>query len=225
MMDVLAIIDTETQGLDPAVHKIVEIGVVLWSIRHSCVVAAWSDLVHAETNEAESINRISAQATQLGLSHAASIARLRNFVARADVLVAHKAEFDASFLPADLSKPWVCSKYDIKWPCSKLGESLVYVALAHGVAVTQSHRALADCLTLAHIFEAVARMGYSIADLMALAMRPKARFVVATRGFDEARNKLARENGFQFDREKKVWHRTMARDDVEALPFDVVEEA
>jgi DNA polymerase III epsilon subunit-like protein len=220
----LLIIDLETQGLDPAVHKIVEIGCVLWSVRHTCVVAAWSDLVAQETNEAQPINRISPEATRLGLPHAAAIVRLRNFVSRADVLVAHRAEFDAGFLPADLGRPWVCSKFDIPWPSSKIGESLVFVALAHGVPVTRNHRALSDCLLLAHTFEAVERSGVSVSDLMALAMRPKSRFVVAARGFDEARNKLARDNGFQFDRGKKVWHRTMARDDVEALPFDVVEE-
>jgi len=224
MIETLLIVDLETQGLDPALHRVIEIGCVLWSVRHVCVIAAWSDLVQQDSNEAESVNRISTGSLALGLPHAAAIVRLRNFVARADVLVAHQAEFDASFLP-DLNKPFVCSKYDIVWPLSKIGDSLVFLALAHGVPATRSHRALTDCLLLAHTFEAVARSGVDVSELMRLAMRPKARFIVAERDFDEARNNLARDNGFRFDWDKRVWRRTMARDDVAELPFAVVEEA
>ena len=214
-METLALIDVETQGLDPAQHKVIEIGCVLWSVRYACVIAAWSDLVQQESNEAEVTNRIPATALQLGLTQDSALTRLRNFVARADLLVAHRAEFDASFLP-ELGKPWVCSKFDIQWPGSKVGDGLVYVALALGVAVTTAHRALSDCLLLARIFEAAYQNGADIPALLQRAMRPKATFRGMQR-FDE--NQLAKDAGFQWDGTKKIRTRRMAIEDAAALPF------
>jgi hypothetical protein len=63
-----------------------------------------------------------------------------------------------------------------------------------------------------------------LADLEAMlarGLRPKARFTVAERGFDEARNALVKANGFTWDASRREWSRTMAIEDAEALPFRV----
>lgn len=217
-LETIAIIDTETSGLDPANDHVIEIGCVLWSIRWACVIATWSDLVQQSSNEAESVNNIPTGALDLGLVFHAAISRLRAFTARADVIVAHRAEFDSGFLP-DIGKPWVCSKFDIEWPASKPGEGLAYVALAHGVPVTETHRALTDCLLLARVFEAAHRHhGADIRALLARAMRPRGLFQALTSYEEREMTKAA---GFQWDPATKMWTRRIALDDVGALPFKV----
>lgn len=213
-------LDTETTGTDPAVHRVVEIGVVLWSIRHGTTLAAWSDLVRHPTNEAESVNRIPIGSLQLGLEPAAALQRLRRFVERADAIVAHKADFDRSFLP-ELGKPWICSQEDIAWPMSKPGASLVNVALAHGVAVVSAHRALTDCFLITRVLERMIELGVCIDSLIEKAMRPAGRFVVADGSYDLVRNELVKAHGFKWDVERRQWSRRMALEDAAGLPFAV----
>jgi DNA polymerase-3 subunit epsilon len=217
-MKTLAIIDSETTGIDPAKDNVIEIGCVLYSIEHRSVISTWSDLVQHTSNEAEAINKIPPATLPLGLPFITAMEILHSFVARADAIVAHRAEFDSAFLPG-LKKPWVCSKFDVEWPQSKVGDSLVFVALAHDVPVTGAHRALTDCLLLARIFENAAKnFGADIQALLVKAMRPKALFQAMT-SYDE--REMTKQAGFQWDPAAKRWTRKMAIADVEALPFKV----
>ena len=72
---------------------------------------------------------------------------------------------------------------------------------------------------MAALFDRAAELGGDIPAMMIHAMRPKARFVVADTNFDEARNALAKEHGFKW--EKPNWVRNMAIADAPALPFAV----
>jgi DNA polymerase-3 subunit epsilon len=160
---ILAIVDVETSGLDPVTDAMIEVGCVLWSVQFSCVIAAWSDLVKdsCPTNGAEKVNFIPTGSLALGLPIDTVVKRLGHFVGRADVLVAHPANFESRRLP-DFGKPWVCSMYDVRWPRRVSGRSLASLAVAHGVQVAQTHRALVDCLLLAQVFEAAGRLGMDV---------------------------------------------------------------
>jgi DNA polymerase-3 subunit epsilon len=217
-MDALLILDTETSGLDPKAATIVEVGAVLWSIAHGCILATYSDLVQAASNEAEPINRIPAASLPLGVPREQAIGRLGALVLRADAIVAHRAEFDSSFLPELSARTWVCSKFDIEWPHSKLGDPLVHVALAHGVPVTGAHRALTDCILLARVFEVVFAQGGAakVRELLTRAMRPKV-LVQALVTYDE--REQAKAAGFAWDPPTKRWWRRMPVEEVPALPF------
>lgn len=235
-MKTILILDTETTGLGrfavpPQEDRIVEIGLVLWSVEHSCIISTWSDLVVGPDNAAEAINHIPAKSLGRGTTLESAMMTLVDYAQRADLVIAHRAEFDHAFVGdldrGDLSDPriipWCCSKFDITWPLSKPGDGLAYVAIAHGVPVVATHRALTDCLLLARCFERCAELGHSVPDMLAKALRPRALFEVADKSFDTARNALARENGFSWNAPMKRWERKMAREDVAALPFKVRE--
>ena len=144
----------------------------------------------------------------------------------ADVVLAHRAEFDKSFLEASEgfneiwggapAKPWVCTKFHVAWPGAKSGEHLVHLALAYGVGVLAAHRALTDCDTIARILTRVKEQGHDLQALIGDAMKPRQR-VQALVSFEQ--KDLAKEAGFAWDPQGKRWTRECTADEVLKLKF------
>lgn len=230
----IVICDLETTGLDPNTDRIVELGAVLFSVRHSTVVSAFSTLVQGPGNGAEKINRIPSGAVMSAPVDIHAFNLLGGMVAIANsdgpaVFAAHRAEFDRSFLAASAPKlaaslPWLCTKFDVSWPMSKPGASCVEMALAHGVPVVSAHRALTDCMLIANTLTAVARE-HDLGAILAQAMQPKSLFMIADTSFDEARNAKAKELGFAWNREARRWEKRMTVEQSEQAPFAVREVA
>lgn len=221
-MKTLLFIDTETTGLSPETDRLLEVGAVLWSVEHRCILSTWSDLIDGDGNAAEAINRIPPSALSYGDALGNVLANLAAYERRADGVVAQRAEFDRGFLEAAGFKtraPWICSKFDIEWPRSKVGDGLVSTALAHGVGVVSAHRAITDCLILARLFERVAET-HDLQPMLARAMRPKATFQAMVSYDDREKAKSA---GFQWDSVTRRWTRRMAVEDAAALGFKTME--
>lgn len=230
-MNSVLLFDIESDGLDPATNRVIEIGYVLWSVKHRTIVECFSSLVYADSNAAEPFNAISpAVLRTLDKKVDAEMAwDLVGLAAeQADAVLAHQADFDRAFaensretpsVHALIEKPWICTIEDFVWPRDDLAaRSLVAIALAHGVAVTSAHRAINDCLLLARLLE---RMGDEVEDRLHLAlqraMRPKNEFIARTAYKDKD---LVKMHGFHWN--GTVWHRRMAVEDAEKLPFEVV---
>jgi hypothetical protein len=71
------------------------------------------------------------------------------------------------------------------------------------------------------LFTRTKELGCDLVAMLRRGLRPKGRFVVAERGFDEARNAMVKAAGFTWDAGRREWSRTMAIEDAEALPFRV----
>lgn len=232
MIKQVLIVDTETTSLDPSSGQVIEVGAILYSVEHQTTIQQISFLLPAGGNPAEHINRIkpaslatlAATDVQIGLSVLSYMAR------KADIAVAHNADFDSKWFGTEgigtvmlpilrnsdnKPLPWVCTCQDFEWPLqTRFGQSLVELALAHGIGVATVHRALADCQLIAALFD---RMD-NLQAMFARASRPKARFAAKV-SFDE--KELAKQAGFQWFAEKRSWERIMAVDDIQALPFQV----
>jgi DNA polymerase-3 subunit epsilon len=146
---------------------------------------------------------------------------VRRFAERADAIVAHGAEFDQRFVPADATggKPWICSMHDLLWPRGKPGDSLVKLALAHDLGVSHAHRAAVDVDLLARLLTRVTELGVNLETFLAGGLRPKGRFIVADQSYNPQRNEQAKAAGFRWDGAKKEWWRLMPVDDAANLPF------
>lgn len=214
------IIDTETTGLDPAADSVIEIGAVLYSVEHRTTLAQFSRLMPIGANPAESINRIPPSALGPDLPDVGGFDRL---IEVADVFVAHNADFDSAFLSRWRERPWLCTRNDFAWPMQvRAGESLVSLALNHGIGVTSAHRALTDCQLIAALFDRAHWFGADLQAMFVRAMRPKALFQ-SLQPFDQ--NQVAKDHGFEWNkpgREKK-WTRYMAIEDAATLPFKAIE--
>lgn len=216
----VTILDTETQGLDPAVDQAIEVAAILYSVEHATVLAAYSTLLHAEGNPCEAINRIPAAALRTAPGRAdGPWAPVFDFAGRSDAILAHNADFDRGFVPSELrdAKPWICTQRDIEWPRhAKANPSLVAVALEHDLGVAAAHRALADCDLIARLLTRARELGADLDAMLARGLRPKGDFIALVSFEEKDKAKAA---GFTWNPAARQWQRRMAIEDAAALPF------
>ncbi len=221
------ILDAETTGLRPppdGTDACIEVGVIEYDLLHAAPIASFASLIRCDHNEAYSTNRIA-----LGMLGKAPPAEdvwnvVGHFVERADVILAHRAEFDRGFVHAAIraAKPWICTKFHVEWPEGKGGDHLVHIALAHGVGVVSAHRAMTDCDTLARLMTRVDEMLRSDGDteplvrLLTHAMRPR-RNVQALVSYDD--HEQAKVAGFAWEPATKRWLAELHEDRIATLPF------
>lgn len=218
-MKSLLLLDVETSGLDPFVDHLIEVGLVVWSVEHRAILACASWILRAPENPAANINGIPPALLAHGREPNAVRSTVQRWAEGADAIAAHNGDFDRQWLP-ELGKPWLDTAFDIDWPRAGTNRTLTGLALAHGLAVMDAHRALPDCMLLARLLERVAEQ-HDIDVLLARAMRPKSRVVAISPRFDAALNLLFKEAGFRWKPETKEWWRMMPPEDTKDLPFRV----
>jgi len=225
----LLIIDTETTGVDAAQDSVIEIGAVLYSCPYQTTLFQISFLLCAQDNPAEGINRIPPSALKClpAELQQQSLQMLQSMAAQATYVVAHNADFDRQWFD-DIRLPvlknsyrhplkWLCTMSDMTWPRqNRPGESLVNLALNHGIGIGSAHRALTDCQLIAELFNRITQD--ELASLVKQAVRPKA-FFRANVSYDDRH--LAKEAGFQWYGQEKMWARWIAKEDAARLPFSV----
>lgn len=228
MINYALLLDTETSGLDSKQDATLELGAILYSMKHAAAVSSYSFLIpnirnRHNPNPSEAVNGIPAELLkELRINYTKSLGMLLDMANEAEILIAHNAEFDRPFLPVELqSRQIICSKDDVEWPRAfKIGMSLVPLALAHGVGVGSAHRALADCDLMARLFSRVAELGGDLQHMLTRAMRPKATYLSLA---PFAQKDLVKASGFEWNPERKEWTRRMFVEDAAKLGFAVKE--
>ena len=218
----LLIIDTETTGLDPAEDACLEVGAILFDVPSRQVLAQQSFLLPVKSNAAESINRIPANATTLPQPWRPALVYFQSLLDAADVLVAHNAAFDSQWfghghLP-EVTKPWLCSMDDMRWPEEKQlrpRPSVRDLALAYEIPVWAAHRALTDCIYLAEVF----RRCEDLEQRLAQGLEPRHLFKAIV-SYDQRH--LARDAGFRWnDPVAGAWTRRLSDREAASLSFAV----
>jgi DNA polymerase-3 subunit epsilon len=234
----IGIIDVETTSLDPATGHVVEVALAVYSVEHRALIRARSWLCAAPIEDVAATEHIHGIPPALVAARGvpfAEVAKQAHAITtkELDLLAAHHADFDRGWFPPFLQNavPWVCTLEDIAWPRKSSSRALTSTALAHGVGVVRAHRALEDVLTLAALFDRAAEIGADLQALFAHAMRPKVLAVANTpkpwempAGDWETLKTKLQDAGFRFvEQPEKRWQRSIARDDIAALPFEVRE--
>ena len=119
----ILILDTETTGLDENKDEVIEIGCILFDVSFKCVLSQVSFLFPVNSNEADHVNRISAEVTNVSQPWEDGLNFFLKLVDSSDFIVAHNVEFDKKWfgkgrLPK-LNKKWICSLEDINWSFQK----------------------------------------------------------------------------------------------------------
>lgn len=171
------IVDTETTGLDPNNGaKLIEIGALLYSVKHKAILQEFSTLLPCEENAAEKINKINPAITEPTYNTFFATSFLCSMASTADAIVAHNKQFDLKFMRTHsgmdiqfFTMPWICTKDDFKWPIMLKRKRLQDICEAYGVSYANAHRALADCRLIADCFSQVAELERELQ----LAMQPR----------------------------------------------------
>lgn len=227
-LDLICVVDTETTGLNPTTHEVIELGCILFSLSHNCVLQQVSTLVpiSGDVNPVEHINGISAGAANGGQVLSGLVQFIDGALHVADAAIAHNAPFDKAFIERYFGRhyqlPWI-DTLAINWPrATRQGCNLTELALAYGVPVWQNHRALTDCQLLAHIIQREPMA----AQLLTKELEPKVWATWASTRDDKEGQQRARLAGFRWSRPecpaKGVWSRLIHPDDIPALGLEVV---
>lgn len=214
----LCVLDTETSSIDATTGHLVEIAVAKFRVERASFSRTYSTLVQAPSNDAERVNKIPPDmlTSEDAIPRADVMRAIVSFVSDCDAIVAHNADFDRAWLPELHHKHWICSCDDIEWPNAGHSRSLSALCIDHGGGVVDAHRAIDDVLTLLRLFRRVAER-HDLKPIVERAMRPKAVYEVTAKGYDEARNALAKELGFRWDAPTKSWRRKIAIEDAGAI--------
>ncbi len=149
-------LDTETTSFDPRTEEIIELAIVLFSFdAHNgevlgieetyCGLREPTVRIHPE---ASAVNGIT-----LGMvaGKALDLDKVQGLLARAEVILAHNAEFDRPFVEGflgPLDQPWGCSLRDVNWNALGHGNrALASLMQAYNIPPQGTpHRADADAL-------------------------------------------------------------------------------
>lgn len=207
-------IDLETGGsFDQPMEAnfITELGAVLYDTELKQPVSILNTLV-------KSLQPVSAESTQYtgitdgmlakwGVEWAKVSSRLCVMLGQADAVVAHNGlGFDKPLLQNYLTlddKPWIDTMLDVPYPANCRSTNLTYLAGFHGLLNCFPHRAVTDVLIMLEILAK-----YDIQPIYELACSPLIK-IIAHVSF--ANNKLAKNQKFMWNPEKKEWYRNIRR--------------
>jgi len=225
-------VDFESTGLDVQKDRITEAGLVLYDttarqpVRISgFLVKPMGAVIPSEVEQLTGITN--ALVAEFGVMPTAMLAAIAQMESQADYLCAHNAEFDRGLYEAECArqkrepskKPWIDTRTDLPPAAYLLGKSasLKYLACDHGF-VYPAHRAVNDVLAM---FEILSR--YDINETVKRAQTPNVN-VRAVVSFDDKH--LAKERGYYWKPELKLWIKPLKADEVDAeklaAPFPVV---
>ena len=221
-IDSILIIDTETTGLESNKDELIEIGCILFHISSRSVLSQLSFLLPITSNNAEHVNGISPELTQVKQPWKDSLNLFLKLVDSCDLLVAHNVEFDKQWFGKGkippLNKKWVCSLEDINWSFKrslKPRPSVTQLSLAFGVPVWNLHRALSDCYYLSEVFKKCEKLE----ELLVKATEPRYLYKAIV-GYDE-RSK-AKNAGFRWNSPIiGAWTKKLSEEEAKELDFDV----
>jgi DNA polymerase III epsilon subunit family exonuclease len=182
------VIDLETTGLSAATCEILEIGLVV--LRHGLGVRRFETLVRTDRSVPTLISALTGIREQDLLeapTEVEALARLRRVLEeeRVEVLVAHNARFDRSFLAAAWERhllspplpPFLCTLRLARRLIRARRYSLDVLADHLGLLPRARHRALGDAEIAGDLFREILRqaMGHRITSLEALESLQSAR--------------------------------------------------
>jgi DNA polymerase-3 subunit epsilon len=227
------VLDLETTGLEYQKNEIIEIGMRAFRFDKQTgevlrVDGSYSALQDPGEPLSDEVSALTGITDEDLAGQAIDLARVREMILEANLVIAHNAGFDRPFLDRFMSRDegadgrgwtqerifWADSYSQVDWrgkgfPVSKLE----VLALYHGFFV-DAHRALADCDALLHLLsmEDANEGAPYLRELLQNARRAVAEVIAWETPFET--KDLLKRRGYSWDAANKAWGRTVA---IEAL--------
>lgn len=210
---IIAIVDTETEGLDAESDQIIEIAAALVETDADGRITRIIDKAYGLQDPGRPLSPKITQLTGLDdrklEGRSIDIEKMTAFFTRADAVLAHGARFDAGFcrrlLPGIAHLPWVCSLSDVDWREHGFdGRALGHLLMQQGLFAPKAHNAGDDVTATINLLATVLPNGRTVlAEALANAQTITMRVEVEGKSFD-AKTELKR-RGYRFDWDRKVW--------------------
>ena len=147
-------LDTETTGLNHAVDRIIELGIVAFeydpvTAKILRITERYNGFEDPGCPLPKEITEITGITDEMLVGQAFDEERIESLAGLADLVIAHNAAFDRKFVegrfPAFTKLPWACSVSQIDWSRQRLGSrTLEYLLFKCGGYSIKAHRALDD---------------------------------------------------------------------------------
>ena len=216
----VAVLDTETTGLDQSKDKIIELALLCVDVDRATGLPVGAVQVLDELEdpgmpipkEAMAITGITdADVTGKRIDEA----RVAALMESVDLVIAHNAGFDRPFcearLPLFRNHAWACSFADLDWKAQGRSSSKLEV-LAQGLGLFyDAHRAEMDCHALLAVLASpwpTAPETTALANLLASAQTPFFRLQATGAPFDA--KDLLKARAYRWNVELRVWHTRLA---------------
>jgi DNA polymerase-3 subunit epsilon len=224
----IAIVDTETTGLDPATDTIIELAIMLvFADGNGEVLAHLGPISWLQDPDCVLDPRISL-ITGLGAQHLADQtiddAFARKLLARADIIVAHNAKFDAAFIeqryPSLAQRPWACSCSEIDWLLLGYDGRSQQHLLSQAGWFSNAHRAGDDVWSLFWLLQHRLRnpgggaKRTHLSRLLEAADTPT--IMVQARGAPFSKKDVLKARGYHWNASARFWQKELPQIDVGA---------
>ena len=153
-------LDFESEGLDLKIHRITEIGAVLWDVEKKMPVEIFNKLIcdRVISSEIERLTGITQDMiNRRGVPLKPALGVLFEMMSAADYIVAHNGTtFDKPILEAECAReklempsiPWIDTCQDVPYPPNIQTRKLVHLSAEHDFLNPFKHRAVFDVLTM-----------------------------------------------------------------------------
>lgn len=207
-MEYGVIVDLETTGLEPEVDEIIEIGLIEFShsrYNNLSISRTYGALQQPSKPLPDIIKKVTGLDDDSLSGQSIDWLQVVEIMSRSQVIVAHNASFDRSFLErvpafreAKLGGRWACSQTHIDWQRHGFkSRALNYLACDQGFVNPFAHRAVFDCATTFRIIEPYLEELYATSLLR--------EYEVAAVGAPFEVKDALKLRGYRWDPSRRVW--------------------
>ena len=213
-------VDLETTGLDFAADEIIEIGIKTIAInkadyRDFKAIKAYESYQDTEIEIIPEITQLTGISKDMIVGHSIDWEEVLEILSISDVVVAHNATFDRTFLEKNIEfeNVWACSKDDVNWKeRGFLNTKLELLSIWHGFYY-DSHRAMNDVNATIHLLLHPSYENYPPLEELVKNSQRQQHLIINKFPYNEALIKaIKKRGGYRYNSSDRSW-RILIKDD------------
>jgi len=218
----ICILDLETTGLNVKEDKIIEIALKVIKIDKIdgsiiSLEGSYESFQDPGFHIEDKISKITGIDDEMVAGQDIDWMRVGEIVQNTDIMVAHNAQFDRSFMdrymPLSKDKIWACSVKDIDWLNRGFAKgSLELLSIWHGFYY-DSHRAMNDVDAVIHLITHPSNNNKPVIELIKNSQIPYYEVIASNSPYES--KDILKSNNYRWNSDKKYWWKRVSKDDID----------